>query len=537
MEKKSYVYLNAFLAKDEFKDEDFDYFIKKESPVRTYNIDDKHHVTGTLFVKIPKENKPKWYNIVEDIVGTEIDELINRSSSAVLIIKTNNKVFAFTFGYGRFLLNLAYFVQDFGLKTALNTLNHDSLRSVDLYTFDDQAVQKKAQATRNSEARTFGIDISKDVLRAVTGSPKSGIVYQNISGGDAIFSFGKKMKPNELPLIAEDLYLHYSNESYKDSFSWVDNIRKLKDKSLIENLDKTLARDVENKNQNFVVTIPEIIQWDNIYGFSFTRAKNIINPTLETSDYLNTIGQGVAITVDSLKRDKLFVFDIYDNETDYQLYKCLYYEVSHNDKTHVLFNGVWYEIDNNFINRIDQTLGQIELSGLHFPKVYTWIDEDKIKIESEGNWNERAADENGYYLLDKRLIKCNRTTSPIELCDLLTSDKQFIHVKHRKGGSAGLSHLFAQGSVSAEILLGDRDFRKETRKVLRRVSTDLSGLIPIDGLKSDDFEIVYLILGDKSSKVIENLPFFSKINLSKSYESLTQRGFKVSICGTELEEK
>ena len=69
---------------------------------------------------------------------------------------------AFTFGYGRFLLNAGYFEQDFGLKTALNTLNHQSLRSVELHTLEDQPIQKKSQATRGSEASVFGILITHD---------------------------------------------------------------------------------------------------------------------------------------------------------------------------------------------------------------------------------------------------------------------------------------------------------------------------------------------------------------------------------------
>ena len=66
----------------------------------------------------------------------------------------------------------------------------------------------------------------------------------------------------------------------------------------------------------------------------------------------------------------------------------------------------------------------------------------------------KAANTHSYHLLDKKLIKSNRTTTSIELCDLMIANKQVYYVKHRKGGSAGLSHLFAQGSVSAEVLLG-----------------------------------------------------------------------------------
>lgn len=135
----------------------------------------------------------------------------------------------------------------------------------------------------------------------------------------------------------------------------------------------------------------------------------------------------------------------------------------------------------------------------------------------------------GYHLLDKRLIKSNKSTSSVELCDLLSTEKQFIHVKHRKGGSAGLSHLFAQGSVAAEILLGDREFRKSARKVLGTFSNAAREIIPLDNFRSAEYEVVFLILGDDAANVKSNLPFFSKVNLVRAYDSLSQRGYSVKI--------
>lgn len=533
-EKKPYLYLNAFLAKDEYASRQASDFIKGSSQVNAYDLDSKHELEGRLFVKIPTEKKPKWSVFTETITGSSLDELANRSSSAVLIIKTTQATMAFTFGYGRFLIDTKYFVHDFGIKTALNTLNHDSLRSVDLFTLEDQAVQKKSQASRESSVGVFGIDISRDVLRAVTGSPKNGVDLKNISGGDAVYSFGIEMNVDEISELVDLISGYYINDSYKSNFSWVDNIRKVKEKSEIDNLDGKLIDKVKAKSSEITITIPEIIQWDSIYGFSYTRTKTSVKPTIEPKDYLDNIDVAT-VSIDSIKRDRLFVYDVHENEFEHQIYKCIYFEHKETDKTYIFFSGLWYEIDNVFITRIDLILAQINMSSLIFPKVYVWDDikdgKTKSKIESEGDYNERASTSYNYHLLDKKLIKSNRTTTSIELCDLMTDNKQFIHVKHRKGGSAGLSHLFAQGSVSAEILLGDREFRKKTRTVLKRVSSGLQDSVPLDNFKSDGVEVVFLILGEDSASLKCNLPFFSKVNLSKAFENLSQRGFEVSIAG------
>jgi len=533
-EKKPYIFLNSFLVKDEYKDLNVSDFLKKTAQVNSYNIDSQHELEGNLFVKVPSEKKPKWATFTEEVTGVGLGELSNRSSSAVLIIKTPENTMAFAFGYGRFLLDIKYFVHDFGIKTALNTLKHDSLKSVNLFTLDDQAVQKKSQATRASDVGVFGIDISKDVLRAVTGSPKSGVNLKNISGGDSVFSFGIELNICEINDLISTLSGYYNNDSYKGEFSWVDNIRKIKESSEISSLDDHLVNALKAKSPDVCVTIPELADWDSIWGFSFTRSKNTINPTIETKDYYANLDVG-AVSIDSIKRDRLFVYDTHENETEHQIYKSIYFEHKTSDKVYVLFAGAWYEIATDFMTRVNSTLSQIPISGLSFPEVYTWSEvvdgKTKAKIETEGDYNERAANTHSYYLLDKKLIKSNRTTTSIELCDLMTADKQYIHVKHRKGGSAGLSHLFAQGSVSAEILLGDREFRRETRKVLKRVSNRLQNTVPLDNFKSDGVKIVFVILGEESSTLKDNLPFFSKVNLSKAFESLSQRGFEVQIAG------
>jgi len=78
-------------------------------------------------------------------------------------------------------------------------------------------------------------------------------------------------------------------------------------------------------------------------------------------------------------------------------------------------------------------------------------------------------------------------------------------------------------------MLGDKAFRKKARKVLRGVNPAARDLVPLDAVKSADYEIVFLILGEGNATLKQNLPFFSKVNLSKAFENLIQRGFRVSI--------
>jgi len=535
-DKKPYRRLNVLLAKDEFSNKEYRELLSPDAKVTELELEDGHDFDGILYVRNPEEKRPRWAQLVDTLVGVTVDQLSNKSSSAVFLIRVEGKVLAFTFGYGRFLLNLGCFQQDFGIKTALNTLNHQSLRSVDLHTLEDQPIQKKSQAARGSEASVFGIDIFRDVLRAVTGSPRPGVDYKSISGGDAIYSFGLEMLVEDMPQIASELITHYQLSLYKDSFGWVDNIRRIKDGETIAALDKILLDAVKSKAPGLIITIPEVIEWDKVLGFSFTRSKKDLTPTIDTEKYLNNLDAG-SVSIESIRRDRLFVTDVHDNEFGHSIYSCLYLELDSGDTKKVIFGGNWYEIDKSFMSGVDATLALVSLSDLDFPGVHVWEEEGKAKIETEGDYNERAAAAKGFYLLDKRLVKCTKTTSPIELCDLLTQDKQLVHVKHRKGGSAGLSHLFAQGSVSAEVMLGDKGFRKQARTVLRRVDSRARDLVPLNSLKSSEYEIIFLILGAEGQGLKEGLPFFSKVNLTRVYENLSQRGFTVKIAGANKVER
>ena len=233
----------------------------------------------------------------------------------------------------------------------------------------------------------------------------------------------------------------------------------------------------------------------------------------------------------------MFIIESNNNYEKYPLYRCIYAELNETGKVYIYFNADWYEIDKDFVNNIDRAVMAIKYSEIEFPKVYKTKqlvnNIQKDIIESEGDYNSRAAIEINSFNLDKKLIRTKMASSAIEICDLLTNKKQLIHVKHKKGGSAGLSHLFSQGYVSAETLLSDRGFRKSARIKLKEVNAELN-LIPLDKFKSQDYEIVFLVLGEEDD-IRVSLPFFSKVNLFRTNKELTQRGFKVSLAGVGFE--
>jgi uncharacterized protein (TIGR04141 family) len=110
-----------------------------------------------------------------------------------------------------------------------------------------------------------------------------------------------------------------------------------------------------------------------------------------------------------------------------------------------------------------------------------------------------------------------------------------IHVKHRKGGSSSLSHLFAQARMSAEALLRDADFRQDARRFLREIRPSLQARIPVMKPDPKDYRVVFAILGADPDDPGEGLPFFSQLNLARSAQAVEALGYRVGVIGVPPE--
>src|SRR5690606_22438072 len=101
---------------------------------------------------------------------------------------------------------------------------------------------------------------------------------------------------------------------------------------------------------------------------------------------------------------------------------------------------------------------------------------------------------------DKKLVHLPRRVGGIEICDVLhRKSNAFVHVK-KWGQSAVLSHLFAQGLVSADLFLHDAGFREEMRK---RIGGDW---VPKDRPNAERYEVAFALISRSLKKI--DLPFF-----------------------------
>lgn len=500
----------------------------------TYDIKPGFGFRGKVFVAPPNQGQPKWVEFMQGGTKESIKKITNRSNAAIMLVKHKKRIFAVTFGHGRFLLKDDVAVPDFGIKTALNALQHDSIRSVDSFTFEEQTIQHRAQASKASGMEVFGLDVSKDILRAVTGKTRVDVPFESVSGKENTVALSVRAEFEDLKWICEQLLEIYGKTNYKEHFAWVDNVKRVLSNDLIEILNNKVVDDIKKKKSKCHLAPPEPIDWDRYYFYGFTRGRKELESDMLIESYKATLTTK-DITIDQIKYDKVFAYSEEKDKVEYEwpVHKCIVFEATHENNTYVLTNGEWFEVEKKFARRIKKRVKEIPTPRLSLPKIEKRKGEDKL--ETEGTYNERVAKlRSDLILLDKKLVKCEYANTSVEICDLFSKKREFLHVKHRSGGSSAFSHLFAQGRVSAEALMADIGYRQEIRKKLNPKGPEWTKLIPKSKPRATSYNIIYVFLGISSVGLAEGLPFFSQLTLMRTYDDLIARGFSVSLMGIEI---
>jgi uncharacterized protein (TIGR04141 family) len=502
--------------------------------LNSYEIRDGLGFSGRLYVAPPNQAPPPWLEFVQTGIVQRLQELTNRTNAAVLLARRGQRIFAFTFGHGRHLLRTAALVPDFGLKAALNGLQHDSLRSVDSFTLEDQPVHTRSQASRASGIEVFGLDVGRDILRAVTGSPRADVHVHTLSGGESTLSISANVNFPGLGSLCDELLALYRKRLYREHFGWVDNIRQVRDPARLEALDEALLHNLRREGiPDAYLAPPESIDWARIDGFAYTRRRQPIEPDVSVGHYLDATDR-TALTIEQLRRDRIFVYvdGLPEPSDDWPVYRSIVFEHSQAQRRFVLINGLWFEVSGDFVREIRRIIAGFPVAQIDLPPVQRRADG---RLEPEADYNRRAGGQlRGTAILDGKLARCRTASSGIEPCDLLTENRELVHVKHRKGGSSALSHLFAQARVAAEALVGDEGFRQDVRALLRDVRPGWENRVPVERPRASTYSVIFAILGTTRAHAAEELPFFSQLNLARTGEALLNLGFTIALRGVPI---
>lgn len=503
---------------------DYQTALKSPGSLGHYDLNPALPIQGALYVRVPSRKPPRWLEFVRSGLAGTLETLENVSTAAVLFIVAGSHTFALTFGHGRNLLKPDSYEMDFGLKVALNIVDPDRLRSVDVRTFEELTLHTRRQTSRGATLDAFGLDVSQDLLRGVTGEPRDISLAKRVTGSDAL-TLNVQVDLSGLGKKCEEVFAAYKSENYKERFGWIDQMKAVRDPQLIDELNEQLLGALHRQQmERLHLAPPEPLDWDRVESFRYSTEPegDSHHPDLEIEEYIATLEDLSSLSVTDLKKDRIEV--LYAEEEEpfdrWSIYQCIVFETERDGRLYVLTGGRWFEVAGSFAESVKGYITALPASTLALPRARVG--------EKESDYNQRAANaDQQLVLMDRRLARCAGGRGPIEVCDLFSSNKEFVHVK-RKARSATLSHLFAQGTVSGEAFLGDSEFRKDARDIVNSLRPSLSSLITLTKPVAADYEVVYAIIAKPGTNSPLSLPFFSQLHFMQAAQRLQLLGFRIS---------
>ena len=483
---------------------------------------------AVIFTRQAPQKTAPWQSFVEQAINKKIASLQTQSASAVLAVEIEGRIYALTFGHARTWLSRAAVERRFGMLATLNAVDEESLRSVDKEEFETIQRKTRTQTSAQTDIGQFGVDVQRDLLRSVTGKPKDAKVAEHLTGADNLIASVRIGSDELADKLVEFGKLADSTDYRQKGFDWIDYFSRVTDPVLLEQLDESLVTDLrEGHLENLFLAPPTTLDFQEHRGFLYSReqARAVEKRTDLRVEEWRARHEDDDITLQRLKTERIRQYATSDDTPvdSFTVYDAIVFEKRTPEFLYALTGGEWYQIDQNHVAAVEGDLHQIPLCQLVLPSANPG--------ELEGDYNARvcAASGGAYDLLDKKVVMYGGGRSKIEVCDILTVDKKFVHVKaHIK--SATLSHLFSQGAVSAQCFRDSR-FRAEAQKKCLPSHAPL-----FDGNPApQDYEIVFAIMSTAPGDIRDALPFFSKQSLVNAAQIIDGLGHPLCITKISIE--
>jgi uncharacterized protein (TIGR04141 family) len=453
----------------------------------------------------------------------------NTGFFADIIIEIKDKkkkhYFALTGGQGHFYINRARIQADFGLRVVLNTVDPLKIGVTDSKTFEANQRHTRKIYSKGNSIQEFGFDEDEELLSLMSGKALDKSFAKRISGADSLH-VSADINFKDIGKKCHYLLKQFRAKTYKMTFPFYDKFKPIADEDLIKDLQDDLVAYVAKRDSaQLSLSFPTIDDYRPTANYEYRVNGTVrIDKEFEIAEVFALIDDDKAAVVDYAYLSSIYVVPMesgIQSGPGFHLPEILLFE-KRNAKgaTYIYSNKMWFQIEKKHVKSIETAYDKIEVvtTSKYLPKIKSG--------EAEGDYNARL-DKKKYCIYDKRLFQAPNSTSKIEVCDAFSHlSKHLICVK-KLSGSATLSHLFAQGSVSL-LLLADYEkykdfFCKETNSHFK-VSTYSSKTLNVR-----DYKIIYAISSGRKGPLKKLIPFFSKVNLLTHAKAIKSRGAKVAL--------
>lgn len=508
--KETKVRIKLYLFKDEEKNCE-SFFKEKGRKLDEENIDGK-----VIYCYSTPENSPRW---VKTFFGApnEMSNLKNKSACCCykenVMYEDKEYSFLISFGGADAKVDESKFVDDFGIRVGFNLI--DKVASVSKSNISTTNSKNKEVSNKKSNLNEFVFDFENDLLDSITIKPKNNIISDSNFICSKSLSFATKCTKDNIHDTLIEILKAYNSNEYKEKYEFIDNIKCVKDQSIISKIQEKIVTLLINKEFNRVwFGSPNFDDFEYISFFKMNNGKE----EYELSDlYVDVICNYIKIeSYKQLKRIK--IEPIYDDNrpTDIiSLEDCLYGDIEIDGVEYVINSNRIYSINKDYSDRINNEYNRI-IKDLSIESKF-----DVIKYTAENEFNKKAAENDSNIVnMDTNFYMINKNN--IELCDLYDKENNYFYHIKIFGSSALLSHLFRQMVNAASI------YKNDSNNVINYYKNKDNRAVELPEW-SDNFTFIAGILSKEPNKATSSLPFFSKMTLISTFKE-----FKLINCNYKI---
>ena len=480
----------------------------------------------------------------------------NKTPSAVLGINIKNDdkelYFLITFGMhtSRFI-NTDKLVNDFGIKVAMNICDQNQLKKINTTTHSSISTLTDRQASKGTNLDVFDIDDEKEFFRSISGLTYNTHPFiKSFSGKNSITVNIKDdllIDNNKLIKILLDLNLAYISDDYKEKFPTYDRLEYVSDSGDIKILDNLIFDKLKKSDFSGIHLAPNTIENDDHSYYTYkdptlNSEKNTERyDTLDIEELLENHGNfNKKSSIETVKNWRIYTTSISNEINSIRVYDCLNCEISYNGNTYILSSGIWRKVSQKFELSIDS---YIEKNVIEHNKPYLLDNipiccivnekgQKKTKYKEEVYNSHVAKNCDDVYLFDKSKINI-AGKKQYEICDLLHTDKELVHVKIFKDGSSSLSHLFTQAKFYTDAFIKDQDTRESMRDFINtnknkenknKNKKKYLDIVPElhKNLHASSYSVILCILTFDNTKQLSSLPFMVRYEIVRTHEYLKE---------------
>jgi uncharacterized protein (TIGR04141 family) len=472
-----------------------------------------------LFIQPQKESKPSWREYLGRYISSDINQIINKTSSFVLLYKHNDSLYALTGGYGYNKIK-KYIQEDFGVNIALRMIE------------EKEGISALKQRSMKGHTR--------QIYRAVSGydplfDRENYMRILNAIQGKGKFldkRFGVVGKTSLILRTTKDI------ENLNEVFDEIENIaakeekihfpksyKEVKDPSLKKTLDLA-AFDLINKywtgqedrERLYLEFEDPFVQFRcDKFKVQF-KWKSTEIPEFDLDVVRKTLTENGVAKIDKfedLEKIKFTGvnedgFEEFNGETLWELLIC---EIDSEGRSYIKIKKQWLQILDEVKAFIDTQISSIEVERKALPE---W---DKKKCPKEIDYNNYVAKEKGWKCMDQDFVYIEGK-SKIEVCDVFNkAERKFFHIKETWGSKS--AYLFTQGMTAAEFFSTSSDFRK---KCSEKWPSEFDGA-------HKNYQVVFGIASEKDiqDKFPLNMTYFAKLNLYNAAATIKNLEYTVKL--------